>query len=453
MQNFTIVKPGEIVADSLLKINNSIETVASNFSGTAFPTDHLIVGMSCYREDLGKKYTLKSINPIKWEADNSYADQAANANTVGNASLTDLVEQILGAPQDLSNRLPKSGFFQQDSPTAYYPCNGWTHLINCQHSNGGNNYALQIAGGFYDQNLFFRKTNGNGTTGWKQFATTDAVLPLTGGTLNGDLTANQFHAKGWFRSYDSNGWYHETHGGGWHMTDDTWIRAYNGKNVYTTGVFQADGGFNGWLHGTADFATLLNPLSGSSDYKLGYTADGQRTNAGEWGRVVMRYAPNGQTYGVRVDRADYADNAGAVNGYSADALRNRASGRNTPILTPLLDKGQGKEINTNKGAGIQAQGNGDLHLTQSYQNFDKILICWTNDGVEFCGQTLWEKWELDYAFNNTYRFTLYKSNSSPYWNIWSSVKLGTTDHPLSTPTLWRTQDQESSIKEIYGLTY
>jgi len=64
--------------------------------------------------------------------------------------------------------------------------------------------------------------------------------------------------------------------------------------------------------GTASFANLMNPLSGDGNYKLGYTADGQRTNAGEWGRVVMRYAPNGQTYGVRVDRADYADSAGSA---------------------------------------------------------------------------------------------------------------------------------------------
>lgn len=75
--------------------------------------------------------------------------------------------------------------------------------------------------------------------------------------------------------------------------------------------------------GTASYATFLNPLSGDNNYKLGYTADGQRTNAGEWGRVVMQYTPNGQTYGVRCDRSDYADsagNSGTVGGYSAAQL-------------------------------------------------------------------------------------------------------------------------------------
>jgi hypothetical protein len=63
---------------------------------------------------------------------------------------------------------------------------------------------------------------------------------------------------------------------------------------------------------TVSYATYLNPLSGDNNYKLAYTANGARTNAGEWGRAVMYYVPNGQTYGIRVDRADYADSAGSV---------------------------------------------------------------------------------------------------------------------------------------------
>jgi hypothetical protein len=68
--------------------------------------------------------------------------------------------------------------------------------------------------------------------------------------------------------------------------------------------------------GTSTYATYLNPLSGDSNYKLAYTADGARNNAGEWGRAVMYYIPNGQTYGIRVDRADYADSAGTASSAS-----------------------------------------------------------------------------------------------------------------------------------------
>ena len=67
---------------------------------------------------------------------------------------------------------------------------------------------------------------------------------------------------------------------------------------------------------TSTYSTYLNPLSGDGNYKLAYTADGARTNAGEWGRAVMYYVPNGQTYGIRVDRADSATTAGNITAYS-----------------------------------------------------------------------------------------------------------------------------------------
>jgi hypothetical protein len=63
----------------------------------------------------------------------------------------------------------------------------------------------------------------------------------------------------------------------------------------------------------------MNPLSGPASYKLGYAADGVRTNVGDWGRVVMVYDGNGQTYGVRVDRADYSDSTGYIHWNNVDA--------------------------------------------------------------------------------------------------------------------------------------
>ena len=45
----------------------------------------------------------------------------------------------------------------------------------------------------------------------------------------------------WLRTYGDNGWYNETYCGGWYMTDYNWIRAYNGKNIYTSGSIKTDG--------------------------------------------------------------------------------------------------------------------------------------------------------------------------------------------------------------------
>jgi hypothetical protein len=63
----------------------------------------------------------------------------------------------------------------------------WWHLTQTRHSNPGNNYAMQIAGSFFDQQLFYRKVNNNGATAWTKVKAGDdfygsrANLLLTGG--------------------------------------------------------------------------------------------------------------------------------------------------------------------------------------------------------------------------------------------------------------------------------
>jgi len=64
----------------------------------------------------------------------------------------------------------RSGFFQTSAPTNYYPgAAGWQHLIESRHTNPANNYALQIAGSFFDQKIYFRKTNNSAATAWNRF--------------------------------------------------------------------------------------------------------------------------------------------------------------------------------------------------------------------------------------------------------------------------------------------
>lgn len=50
----------------------------------------------------------------------------------------------------------------------------------------------------------------------------------------GRINANtDIWSKGWLRTEGPVGWYSESYGGGWYMTDSTWIRAYNNKQIYT----------------------------------------------------------------------------------------------------------------------------------------------------------------------------------------------------------------------------
>lgn len=73
-----------------------------------------------------------------------------------------------------------SGFFETVSPVNYPAgASSWWHLLDVRHSNAGNNYALQIAGGFFDQNLYFRKTNNSASTGWSKFLAEDSSSQVT----------------------------------------------------------------------------------------------------------------------------------------------------------------------------------------------------------------------------------------------------------------------------------
>lgn len=46
--------------------------------------------------------------------------------------------------------------------------------------------------------------------------------------VSGDIRASS-----WIRTDGATGWYSQSYGGGWHMTDSTWLRAYNNKQIYT----------------------------------------------------------------------------------------------------------------------------------------------------------------------------------------------------------------------------
>ena len=83
----------------------------------------------------------------------------------------------------------------------------------------------------------------------------------SGDTMTGRLTAPSVLVDDWFRALGDCGLLFEKYGGGWHMTDNEWIRAYNGKNIYTTGKIRCNAGFEGSLRGTADNANKLGDKS------------------------------------------------------------------------------------------------------------------------------------------------------------------------------------------------
>ncbi|MBA7999412.1 shufflon system plasmid conjugative transfer pilus tip adhesin PilV [Citrobacter freundii] len=67
-------------------------------------------------------------------------------------------------------------------------------------------------------------------------ATNASINNLNAGTTR---TSGETYTGGWFRTTGDTGWYSEKWGGGFHMTDSSYIRAYNGKSIYTSGQVKA----------------------------------------------------------------------------------------------------------------------------------------------------------------------------------------------------------------------
>lgn len=89
-----------------------------------------------------------------------------------------------------SGRLPISGFYQsyESESGGNAPWSSWMHLINCQHSNTNNNYALQIAASFYDNNTFkIRVTDNSVNNAWRDI--------IHSGNIGSQTVANAYHLR------------------------------------------------------------------------------------------------------------------------------------------------------------------------------------------------------------------------------------------------------------------
>lgn len=88
MQEYNELVTTDACNTYLEKADKNIQSVASTFSGTAFPTTNLAVGMQCMRtDDSNNIYKLTSTSPATWELvpSKSYVD---NAVTTGVKSVT-----------------------------------------------------------------------------------------------------------------------------------------------------------------------------------------------------------------------------------------------------------------------------------------------------------------------------------------------------------------------------
>lgn len=115
--------------------------------------------------------------------------------------------------------------------------NDYSQLGIMVNGNGTAN-TIKPGIGFHQPGVFagsIRMNDGSTFGLYTQGGSGLANLSLNGWYTNfGYINGDGIHlSSGWLRTVGATGWYNETYDGGWYMTDSTWLRAYNDKQIYT----------------------------------------------------------------------------------------------------------------------------------------------------------------------------------------------------------------------------
>ena len=501
MQKYKEINGNDYVKGSRTTINETMQSIQSMNSGTAFPTNNLFEGMKCYRTDLKKTYTLTDVENNTWveDAHATLSDEATHA-----ASATKL---------QTARSLNLGGAVTADAATFDGTADATINVKTLDASKLKGTAPVS--------------TTGNAATASK--LATPRTLSLTGkaagstsfdGSANASINVTSVNA-------------------------DTATKLSTARKINITGNATGAAAFDGSgdisINTTvneskhAASATTVNataPNGGAADLAFGTmatndyarirvygkddngaleiaTADGgnepiyarQYSGPHDWlngrpGTVTNEAAildSNGNTkFPKNVTAASFtgplngtATNADKLDGYHASDLFRHLGGNQTPVITDIFDRAGTIDMTTmsaadkathkaninkasnamqniwNTGTGIHAYGGdydmagynrGTLKLTQSYKNFDKILVVGVNDKGDLLIYKLWDVWALANAFASSSWFQLF--HEGDYWFLYGSTRRGTrTDYALSTDTVWSCQEQNSGIVAIYGIKY
>ena len=159
------------------------------------------------------------------------------------------------------------------SNDAYHASLNWYGL---QLGNNGANYIIAGRTNAGGKLMFYTNNTSDFTTINGAFA---ATMHASGRTSFGQDSDNGYqvqvygslYSSDWIRVAGSSGLYFESYGGGWRMTDSTWIRAYNDKNIYTAGNSYTGGYIEAgaWVGGSSSQTRDKLRVWSSDQYSIG----------------------------------------------------------------------------------------------------------------------------------------------------------------------------------------
>ena len=181
-------------------------------------------------------------------------------------------------------------------------------------------------------------------------------------SASGRVSCADVYSNGWLRTVGQTGWYSESYGGGWYMTDSTWLRAYNNKQIYT-GSTSADA-----IHTAGGMNASGRIYSGSYiETHGGLVCAGVCNSGGASGfNVYASFYGNGQHGGIEIGASD---NVFGIGVHSNDHMywwwTNAGSIGSSSNKSYIMDYGGGTwQFTGNIGAtgGITAMTSSDENL-------------------------------------------------------------------------------------------
>lgn len=170
------------------------------------------------------------------------------------------------------------------STGSYHPIISQTTASNHKISMGGINNSF----GFY---LYDANRTENGIDRKFEFDLANKNLYTNCRTIHNE----------WVYCEGNYGLYFPTHGGGWYMSDSTWIRAYNDKNVYTGGTIKANNALEtryiNSVGGNLDINAKGNTLFINANAESGANLNINRQWSGSQGSEISLYNNKGKGWG------------------------------------------------------------------------------------------------------------------------------------------------------------
>ena len=440
MQKYKEINGNDYVKNSRTTINETMQSIQSMNSGTAFPTNNLFEGMKCYRTDLKKTYTLTDAENGTWveDAHASLSDEATHAAAAETATKVNAT-----VPSDKVGELVKAKMGDNDAfriAVGSSANNGWVELATADDGTESiyvRQYADAKTDGFVTPTRTATLLDGSGNTSFPGKVTAPNFI----GSLNGNAaTATKLSTA---RKINITG--NATGSAGFDGTSDVNINVTvnsatkavndgNGANIASTYVKKAGDTTTGKItFASTDLNTLPEVKKTSDDNMSGVRfssktkflgAVGKRLSNGEDllnlrsdnnttdvvldSRNYNNYAPTktgggaSGTWGINITgnaktatTANTATNADTVDGYHENSfLRFRGDAAETGEDT-LWDQIGIKEYDDKLPKGIS--GTYSYGSVVSLPGIYTRLDIWYNHQCSANGDSLWYRsgWESD----------------------------------------------------------